>query len=113
MYGIPAVAPTIDASPVQQKTNMDFFFTHLGEEPLQLYCPTCKTNVLTNTMHKTGLMTCLMSLLGCLVCPCKYINILSWYLFYFKAMKDILHVCPNCATQIGKYLNKILKISSN
>ena len=70
MYGLPAVPPTVEASPIQQKTNMDYFFTHLGEEPLQLYCPTCRTNVLTNTMHKAGLMTCLMSLLGCLACPC-------------------------------------------
>lgn len=75
MFGapaVPAVPPLVDASPVQFKRNMDFFITHLGEEPLQMYCPTCRTNVLTNIDYKFGGLACLISLfcLPCLCCCC-------------------------------------------
>lgn len=71
MFGpIPAVAPVVDGTPHEYKRNMDYFFTHLAEEPLQLYCPNCRTNVLTNIMYKPGGLTCLLSTLGLLLGPC-------------------------------------------
>jgi hypothetical protein len=86
------VPTSVDSTPMQTKRNMDYFFSHLGEEPVQLYCSTCRTNVLTNVTYRPGLLTWLMSALGCCCClccvpfcmTCKISNIIIIIIIIFK-----------------------------
>ena len=63
----PNMLPAEASGLIQNRNNMDFFLTHIGEEPLQVICPNCKAAIMTETNQKVGLLTYLMSCCICLV----------------------------------------------
>jgi len=66
----------------------------LGEGPRQLFCPYCKTNILTETKTSNGLLTWISAAIGCCCCLCCVP-------FFVDRCKDVEHICPNCRGLIG------------
>ncbi|XP_069123928.1 LITAF domain-containing protein-like [Argopecten irradians] len=70
------------------------------ENPVSMSCPFCQAQIVTTTTYTTGTfawVVCLLLLffglwLGCCLIP-----------FCLNGCKDVLHHCPNCRQQVGKY----------
>lgn len=68
--------------------------------PTTAHCTSCGTQVLTYTKYRASSMTwALAGLLcafgchiGCCLAP-----------FFYNSVKDVVHLCPLCSTELGKY----------
>ncbi|KAH9528079.1 lipopolysaccharide-induced tumor necrosis factor-alpha factor homolog [Dermatophagoides farinae] len=71
----------------------------IGLDPVQMKCPTCQANIVTEVHYENGLLTYLISgglclfgcWLGCCLIPCC-----------MDSCKDADHYCPQCRTLIHK-----------
>ena len=69
--------------------------------PTTAHCTSCGTQVLTCTEYRAssvtwalaGLLCAFGCHLGCCIAP-----------FFFNSVKDVIHLCPLCRTQLGKYV---------
>ena len=65
--------------------------------PVQLRCPNCQRDVVTNLSYEAGLLTWLvvgiMFLLGFWLC--------CWIPLFINELKDVIHTCPNCHYACG------------
>ena len=70
---------------------------NFGETPVQLRCPNCQKDVITNVHHESGLLTWIsvgvLCILGFWLC--------CWLPFLFDPLKDVVHTCPNCRYTCG------------
>ncbi|XP_011402524.1 PREDICTED: cell death-inducing p53-target protein 1 homolog [Amphimedon queenslandica] len=75
---------------------------YFGSSPIQMVCPHCQTQMMTNVSYEAGTMTWLavgfFFILGFFV-------LISWCLCWLPLMmdglKDIVHTCPNCNHVVG------------
>jgi DNA-directed RNA polymerase subunit RPC12/RpoP len=75
-----------------------------GPSPMQIRCPNCQSNIVTQTYYSSGMMVWLIVLV---------LFILGWFflIFWFfcwiplllSGLKDVHHVCPNCKHHCGEY----------
>lgn len=73
---------------------------HMFREcPLRTVCQFCSAEVVTSTYYENGTLTWLACFfiflffpLGCCLIP-----------FCMDGMKDVVHRCPNCNQQVGRY----------
>ncbi|XP_025086072.1 cell death-inducing p53-target protein 1 homolog [Pomacea canaliculata] len=71
-----------------------------GEGPIMVTCPHCHATVTTSTHYTVGTfawLICVIILLlgfwlGCCLIP-----------FCVDSCKDVIHTCPNCQQQLGKF----------
>ena len=74
--------------------------TSFEDVPTTAHCTSCGTQVLTYTKHRassmtwalTGLLCAFGCHLGCCLAP-----------FFYSSVKDVVHLCPLCSTELGKY----------
>ena len=70
---------------------------NFGTTPVQLRCPNCHKDVMTNLSYDAGLLTWLavgiMFLLGFWLC--------CWIPLLINELKDVTHTCPNCQYVCG------------
>ncbi|CAK9293446.1 unnamed protein product [Gordionus sp. m RMFG-2023] len=77
----------------------------LGPKPSILTCPTCKTQIVTETRPVIGLLTWLVSIPFCIICPFVGCTSLCGLIpFCITDTHDIQHFCPHCASYIGTYV---------
>ncbi|XP_068687660.1 LITAF domain-containing protein-like [Montipora capricornis] len=70
------------------------------EIPVPMTCPNCRATIVTSTDYVTGTLTWLACLGLCVVgcdAGCCLIP------FCVDSMKDVIHTCPSCGTQVGVY----------
>ena len=70
----------------------------LGERPQNIVCPTCKQNVMTQTIYNNGTLTWLLVVVLCLLC-----FVCAWVPCVVDGCKDVTHQCPNCHNVVGQY----------
>ncbi|KAL5017943.1 hypothetical protein ScPMuIL_003665 [Solemya velum] len=72
---------------------------HLGNTPMRTRCAACGADVVTATYYETGSMTWLIAIILCFVggLLCCFIP------FCIDDCKDVVHQCPNCQNQIGRF----------
>lgn len=70
------------------------------EYPVSMTCPHCQASIVTATDYTPGTLTWLScgatALVGCWLGCCLIP-------FCIDALKDVIHSCPNCKTQVGVY----------
>lgn len=74
--------------------------TGYHEAPVATTCPRCHASVVTATSYVSGTLTWLACLGLCVIgcdAGCCLIP------FCLDSMKDVIHVCPACGTQVGVY----------
>lgn len=94
-YPAATTTTTIIEQPATQILAINF-----GEVPVAMTCPNCRANIVTATTFVTGTLTWLACLglcvigcdLGCCLIP-----------FCVDPLKDIVHTCPSCLTQVGVF----------
>ncbi|XP_052819181.1 LITAF domain-containing protein-like [Mya arenaria] len=76
-----------------------FVVQHFREVPLRMRCMFCQADVVTSTYFENGTLTWLACFLiflffplGCCLIP-----------FCMEPMKDVVHRCPNCNQQVGRF----------
>ncbi|KAJ8726877.1 hypothetical protein PYW08_015274 [Mythimna loreyi] len=71
----------------------------VGSDPALVVCPSCRHQIVTNTLVRPSLKTHLWALGLCLIgfWPCIFIPYCS------PACMNVDHYCPNCNAYIGKY----------
>ena len=94
------VAPHYQQQPITVPPTQTVVLTNnvnFGETPVQLRCPNCQKDVITNIHHESGLLTwigvgvlCILSFWLC-----------CWLPFLFDPLKDVVHTCPNCQYTCG------------
>ncbi|XP_069125512.1 LITAF domain-containing protein-like [Argopecten irradians] len=70
------------------------------ESPVSMSCSFCQAQIVTTTTYTTGTLAWLICgilillglWLGCCLIP-----------FCLNGCKDVVHTCPNCRQQVGKY----------
>ncbi|XP_052232077.1 lipopolysaccharide-induced tumor necrosis factor-alpha factor homolog isoform X3 [Dreissena polymorpha] len=69
------------------------------DTPVRIQCQYCQAEVFTATHHENGAVTWLACLgimlvlpLGCCLIP-----------FFIDGTKDVVHTCPNCYQEVGKW----------
>jgi len=67
-----------------------------GKNPVQIVCPTCHQQIITQITEETGALTWILAVVLLLTCPC-----FSCVPFCVKECKDVAHFCPNCKTMLG------------
>ncbi|GFO26806.1 lipopolysaccharide-induced tumor necrosis factor-alpha factor homolog [Plakobranchus ocellatus] len=70
----------------------------LGPEPCYLQCPSCGNFIYTDTVYKTGALTCIASALCfffCIICTCLPC--------FVKDCLDVDHYCPRCNYCFGTF----------
>ena len=94
------VAPHYQQQPVAVPPTQTVVLTNninFGETPVQLRCPNCQKDVITNIHHESGLLTWIsvgvLFILGFWLC--------CWLPFLFDPLKDVVHTCPNCRYTCG------------
>ncbi|XP_043919250.1 lipopolysaccharide-induced tumor necrosis factor-alpha factor homolog [Protopterus annectens] len=67
--------------------------------PVQMTCPSCKRDIMTQPVYKAGGMTWLicgiLGIFGFWLC--------CWIPFVVDSCKDATHYCPQCRTIVGSY----------
>jgi len=70
-----------------------------GEAPTRIYCATCRREVVTEIIYEAGTLTWVaaggLALLGCIFGCCLIP-------FCIDGCKDVVHVCPQCHSLLGK-----------
>ncbi|RUS80838.1 hypothetical protein EGW08_011393 [Elysia chlorotica] len=70
------------------------------ELPVRCKCPHCQADVQTGTHYETGTLTwilCAVIFIVGFFCGCCFIP------FCIDSAKDVVHTCPSCRQQIGRY----------
>lgn len=96
--GYPATTTTTTI--IQQPTHVAVSAMSFGESPVAMSCPNCKLNIVTATSYVTGTLTWLACLGLCVIgcdAGCCLIP------FCFDPLKDVVHICPSCCTQLGVF----------
>ncbi|XP_004206978.2 cell death-inducing p53-target protein 1 homolog isoform X1 [Hydra vulgaris] len=75
-------------------TNVLYFSTC----PMHVVCQHCRAQVLTSTMHTSGVAVWLISLLICILGGFLGCCLLP---FCIDGLKDVEHLCPNCGKVCG------------
>ncbi|KAJ1959118.1 hypothetical protein IWQ62_004740 [Dispira parvispora] len=72
-------------------------YSTLRHGPIQMVCPYCGVNVVTEIHHKVGVVAGVGALLtGFVFLP------LFWVPLVMKSCKDTVHACPNCHRFLGR-----------
>lgn len=82
---------------IQQPTHIIAGF---HESPVATTCPNCGAAIVTATSYVTGTLTWLACLGLCVIgcdAGCCLIP------FCVDSMKDVIHTCPSCGTQVGVF----------
>jgi len=73
---------------------------HFRESPVRIKCQFCSADIVTSTFYETGTLTwvaCfIIAIVGCWLGCCLIP-------FCMDACKDVIHQCPNCHQQVGRY----------
>ncbi|XP_060603756.1 lipopolysaccharide-induced tumor necrosis factor-alpha factor homolog isoform X8 [Ruditapes philippinarum] len=73
---------------------------HFRESPVRIKCQFCQADVVTSTFYETGTLTWVacfvIAIVGCWIGCCLIP-------FCMDACKDVVHQCPNCHQQCGRY----------
>jgi lipopolysaccharide-induced tumor necrosis factor-alpha factor len=69
-----------------------------SDAPVTCTCNSCHQHVVSNLQYQTGTFTWLMCVVFCCLTACC-----CWIPFVFNVFKDVVHLCPNCGSVIGKY----------
>ncbi|XP_045212810.1 LITAF domain-containing protein-like isoform X6 [Mercenaria mercenaria] len=73
---------------------------HFRESPVRIKCQFCQADVVTSTYYETGTLTWVacfvIAIVGCWLGCCLIP-------FCMDACKDVVHQCPNCHQQVGRY----------
>ncbi|XP_052791283.1 LITAF domain-containing protein-like isoform X2 [Mya arenaria] len=73
---------------------------HFRESPVRIKCQFCQADVVTSTFYETGTLTWVacfvIAIVGCWIGCCLIP-------FCMDACKDVVHQCPNCNQQVGRY----------
>nr|AEW43450.1 lipopolysaccharide-induced TNF-alpha factor [Solen grandis] len=73
---------------------------HFRESPIRIKCQFCQADVVTSTYMETGTLTwvaCfIIAIVGCWLGCCLIP-------FCMDGCKDVVHQCPNCRQQVGRY----------
>ncbi|XP_021350481.1 lipopolysaccharide-induced tumor necrosis factor-alpha factor homolog isoform X2 [Mizuhopecten yessoensis] len=70
------------------------------ENPVSMICPFCQAQIVTSTTYVTGTLAWLI---------CGILLLLGFWLgcclipFCIDGCKDVVHNCPNCRQQVGKF----------
>ncbi|XP_033750577.1 LITAF domain-containing protein-like isoform X2 [Pecten maximus] len=70
------------------------------EGPVNMSCPFCQAQIVTTTTYVTGTLAWLI---------CGILILLGFWLgcclipFCLNGCKDVVHTCPNCRQQVGKF----------
>ncbi len=90
IYHQPAPANTV----VVNTNNISF-----GEVPIQLRCPSCGEDMITNVSYEPGMLTWIavgvLFILGFILC--------CWIPLVLNALKDVNHTCSKCHYRCGVY----------
>ncbi|XP_060063452.1 LITAF domain-containing protein-like [Ylistrum balloti] len=95
--------------PTQQSAQHTVIVTNPGyaqpinifrESPVSMACPFCNAQIVTSTSYVTGTLAWLLCgilillglWIGCCLIP-----------FCLNGCKDVIHSCPNCNQQVGKF----------
>lgn len=91
-YIVPGDAPSIQSVILSQQVTF-------GTTPVQLRCPNCQKDIITNIHYDTGLLTWISVLVLLLLgfWPCCLIPLC------IDALKDVTHTCPSCDHVCGQY----------
>ncbi|EDO33373.1 predicted protein, partial [Nematostella vectensis] len=94
--GQPYATTTVIQQPATVVVNPIGFY----ETPVSMNCPTCHATIVTATDYVTGTLTWLacfgLCIIGCDL-GCCFIP------FCVDSMKDVVHTCPNCRSQVGVF----------
>ncbi|KAL2917450.1 hypothetical protein HK105_203116 [Polyrhizophydium stewartii] len=93
LAGVPVVAGQPTVVPIMV-TTMQF-----GRKPQNVFCPTCRNQVMTTTTTNSGIAVWL-SVGGCCLltgCCC------FWVPLVIDDLKDVEHSCPVCKSLLGQY----------
>ncbi|XP_052264424.1 LITAF domain-containing protein-like isoform X9 [Dreissena polymorpha] len=73
---------------------------HFRESPVRIKCQFCQADIVTSTYYETGTLTWVacfvIAIVGCWIGCCLIP-------FCMDACKDVVHQCPNCNQQVGRY----------
>ncbi|XP_020609389.1 lipopolysaccharide-induced tumor necrosis factor-alpha factor homolog [Orbicella faveolata] len=95
--GYPATSTT---TTIIQQPATQILAINFGEVPVAMTCPNCRANIVTATTFVTGTLTWLACLGLCVIgcdAGCCLIP------FCFDPLKDVIHTCPSCVTQVGVF----------
>ncbi|XP_045212812.2 LITAF domain-containing protein-like isoform X7 [Mercenaria mercenaria] len=112
-YGQPAPYPAQQYQPAQYNTPYGqntstvvvtqpayTVVQHFRESPVRIKCQFCQADVVTSTYYETGTLTWVacfvIAIVGCWLGCCLIP-------FCMDACKDVVHQCPNCHQQVGRY----------
>jgi lipopolysaccharide-induced tumor necrosis factor-alpha factor len=73
---------------------------HFSDSPVQMQCPQCRAQVVTNVAFKSGTATWLICLGVCIFLPCCDLGC-CLIPFCVDAAKDAHHTCPMCNSLVG------------
>jgi len=73
---------------------------HFRESPVRIKCQFCQADIVSSTYYETGTLTWVacfvIAIVGCWLGCCLIP-------FCMDACKDVVHQCPNCHQQVGRY----------
>ncbi|XP_052264426.1 LITAF domain-containing protein-like isoform X11 [Dreissena polymorpha] len=102
----PGYAPQYGAQYGQQATTVVVaqpaytVVQHFRESPVRIKCQFCQADIVTSTYYETGTLTWVacfvIAIVGCWIGCCLIP-------FCMDACKDVVHQCPNCNQQVGRY----------
>ncbi|XP_051995688.1 lipopolysaccharide-induced tumor necrosis factor-alpha factor homolog [Xyrauchen texanus] len=98
MYPPPQQAQFDSTSPVAVQTVYVQSALMFGDVPVQVHCPVCAQNVVTQLRYTSGALAWLscagLAIFGCIYGCCLIP-------FCVDSLKDVTHHCPNCNNVLG------------